>query len=87
MVSEFNEHNGQNSLFIKRHELHDFLCAHYTMDSDYKIMQNVIIIDGMVMFRTAVLIILAIMSSLNINYASSEESKRAIQAFWKVILH
>jgi len=55
------------------------------MDSDYKIMQN-IIIDCTVMFRTAVLIILAIMFPLTVNYASSEESKRAIQAFWKVIL-
>jgi hypothetical protein len=55
------------------------------MDSDYKIMQN-IIINCTVMFRTAVLIILAIMFPLNTNYASSEESKRAIQAFWKVIL-
>jgi len=61
------------------------LCTHYTMDSDYKIMQN-IIIDCTVMFRTAVLIILAIMFPLTVNYASSEESKRAIQAFWKVIL-
>ena len=99
MVSELTEHNGQNSLFIKRHELHDFLCAHYTMDSNYKIMQItiitttiiiiiiIIIIDCMVMFRTAILIILAIMFPLNINYASSEESTHAIQAFWKVMLH
>lgn len=63
-----------------------FLCAHYTMDSDYKIMQN-IIIDCTVMFRMALLIILAIMFPLNINYASSEESTRAIQAIWKVMLH
>jgi hypothetical protein len=56
------------------------------MDSDYKIMQN-IIIDCTVMFRMALLIILAIMVPLNINYASSEESTRAIQAIWKVMLH
>jgi len=81
MVSESTEHNGQNSLFIKRHELHDFfLCANYTTDSDYKITQN-IIIDCTMMFRRAVLIILAIMFSLNINYASSEESTHAIKAF------
>jgi hypothetical protein len=85
MVSELTEHNGQNSLFIKRHELHDFLCAHYTMDSDYKIMKN-IIIDCTVMFRMAVLIIVAIMFPININYASSEEITGAIQAFWKVML-
>jgi len=60
------------------------LWAHYTMDSDYKIMQN-IIIDCTVMFRTAVLIILAIMFPLNINCASSEQSTGAIQAFWKVM--
>jgi len=48
------------------------------MDSDYKIVQN-IIIDGMVMFRTAVLIILAIMFPLNINFASSQESTGAIK--------
>lgn len=62
-----------------------FLCANYTTDSDYKITQN-IIIDCTMMFRRAVLIILAIMFSLNINYASSEESTRAIKAFWKVML-
>jgi len=40
-----------------------FLCTHFTMDSDYKIMQN-IIINCTVMFRTEVLIILAIMFHL-----------------------
>jgi hypothetical protein len=54
------------------------------MDSDYKITQN-IIINCMVMFRTAVFIILVIMFPLNINYASSEESTGAIQALWKVM--
>ena len=85
MVSELTEHNGQNSLFIRRHELHNFFCTHYTLDSDVKIMQN-IIIDCMVMFRTAVLIILAVMFPLNINYASSEESTCVIQVFWNVML-
>lgn len=78
MVSELTEHNGQNSLFIKKTWAAWLLCAHYTMDSDYKIVQN-IIIDGMVMFRTAVLIILAIMFPLNINFASSQESTGAIK--------
>jgi len=84
MVSELTEHNGQNSLFIKKTWAAWFLCAHYTMDSDYKITQN-IIINCMVMFRTAVFIILVIMFPLNINYASSEESTGAIQALWKVM--
>ena len=50
------------------------------------IMQN-IIIDCTVMFRMAILTILAIMFPLNVNSASSEESTLAIQAFWKVMLH
>jgi len=62
-----------------------FFCALTTQWTlDYKIMQ--IIINCTVMFTTAVLITLAIIFTLNINYASCEESKCAIQAFWKVIL-
>jgi hypothetical protein len=60
-------------------------CALTTHWSDFKVMQRNII-NCMVTFTTGVPVVLAIMVTLNINYASSQESTSAVQVFWDVLL-
>lgn len=85
MVSELTEHTSQNLPFIQKHGLHNFLCAHYTLHSDFKVMQRNNI-NCTVTFTTGILVILAIMFPLNINHTSSEESTNSVQVFWDVML-